>query len=129
MSEDIVGTIVGVPGLVVALVVVLRYNLKKKELEMRGGNGTWNRWSTSLETARRWRRLDARSPAPRTFGIRNQMHGVILTLAHDLELTVENLWPRTAASRGVHAARARETQWQLVLWARPVSRAVSVTIV
>ncbi len=38
MSEDIVGIIVGVPGLIVALVVILRFQLKKKELEMRGSD-------------------------------------------------------------------------------------------
>ncbi len=31
----IVGPIVGVPGLIVALVVILRFKLKKKEMEMR----------------------------------------------------------------------------------------------
>ncbi len=37
-SEDIIGVIVGVPGLIVALVVILRFKLKKKELEMRGND-------------------------------------------------------------------------------------------
>ena len=37
-SEDIVGVIVGVPGLIVALFVILRFKLKKKELEMRGSD-------------------------------------------------------------------------------------------
>ena len=35
MSEDIIGIIVGVPGMVVALIVILRFMLKKKELAVR----------------------------------------------------------------------------------------------
>ncbi len=35
-TEDILGVIFGVPAVVVALVLILRYKLKKKELEMRG---------------------------------------------------------------------------------------------
>jgi len=35
-NEDIVGIVFGVPGLVVALVLILRYKLKTKELETRG---------------------------------------------------------------------------------------------
>ena len=35
LTEDIVGIIVGVPGVVVALAVFLRYHLKKKELMVR----------------------------------------------------------------------------------------------
>ena len=34
----IVGPIVGVPGLIVAMVLILRFKLKKKELEMRGSD-------------------------------------------------------------------------------------------
>ncbi len=35
-TEDIVGIIFGVPAVVVALVLILRYKLKTKELETRG---------------------------------------------------------------------------------------------
>lgn len=35
-NEDMLGVILGVPALVVGLVVILRFQLKKKELEMRG---------------------------------------------------------------------------------------------
>ncbi len=38
---SIVGPIVGVPGLVVAVFLILRYRLKKKELEMRGSDSEW----------------------------------------------------------------------------------------
>ncbi len=38
MTEDIVGILVGVPGIIVALVVILRFKLKKKELETRGSD-------------------------------------------------------------------------------------------
>ena len=38
MWEEIVPVIVGVPGVVVALVVILRFKLKQKELEMRGSD-------------------------------------------------------------------------------------------
>ncbi len=38
LTEDIIGIIVGVPGLIVALFVILRFKLKKKELEMRGSD-------------------------------------------------------------------------------------------
>ncbi len=34
----IVGPIVGVPGLIVAMFLILRFKLKKKELEMRGSD-------------------------------------------------------------------------------------------
>ena len=37
-NEDIVGIIFGVPGVVVALVLILRYKLKTKELETRGSD-------------------------------------------------------------------------------------------
>ena len=36
--EDILGISIGVPGFIVGLVVILRYRLKKKELEMRGSD-------------------------------------------------------------------------------------------
>ena len=36
--EDILGITIGVPGFIVGLVVILRYRLKKKELEMRGSD-------------------------------------------------------------------------------------------
>ena len=35
MDPEIVGPLVGVPGAVAALVVILRYKLKKQEMEMR----------------------------------------------------------------------------------------------
>jgi len=37
-NEDMLGVIFGVPALVVGLVVILRFQLKKKELEMRGSD-------------------------------------------------------------------------------------------
>ena len=37
-DPDIVGAILGIPGAVLALALILRYKLKKKELEMRGGD-------------------------------------------------------------------------------------------
>ncbi len=37
-SEDIVGVIVGVPGIIVFTYMILRFKLKKKELEMRGSD-------------------------------------------------------------------------------------------
>jgi hypothetical protein len=36
--EDILGITIGIPGFIVGLVVVLRFMLKKKELEMRGND-------------------------------------------------------------------------------------------
>ncbi len=36
--EDIVGVIVGVPGIIVFTYMILRFKLKKKELEMRGSD-------------------------------------------------------------------------------------------
>ncbi len=38
MWEEIVPVIIGVPGVVVALIVILRFKLKQKELEMRGSD-------------------------------------------------------------------------------------------
>ncbi len=38
LTEDIVGIIVGVPGVIVFTFLVMRYKLKKKELELRGGD-------------------------------------------------------------------------------------------
>ncbi len=37
-AEDIVGVIVGVPGIIVFKYMILRFKLKKKELEMRGSD-------------------------------------------------------------------------------------------
>lgn len=36
--EDILGITIGIPGFIVGLIVILRYRLKKKELEMRDGD-------------------------------------------------------------------------------------------
>ena len=41
--EDILGITIGIPGFIVGLVVILRYRLKKKELEMRGGDSELGR--------------------------------------------------------------------------------------
>ena len=38
LDPDIVGAILGIPGTVLALALILRFKLKKKELEMRGSN-------------------------------------------------------------------------------------------
>jgi hypothetical protein len=40
-TEDIVGIIFGVPAIVVALVLILRYKLKTKEIEARGHDAEW----------------------------------------------------------------------------------------
>ncbi len=37
-TEDILGVILGVPAVVVALVLILRYKLKTKEIEARGSS-------------------------------------------------------------------------------------------
>ena len=38
LDPDIVGAILGIPGSVLALALILRFKLKKKELEMGGGD-------------------------------------------------------------------------------------------
>ena len=38
LDPDIVGAILGIPGAVLALALILRFKLKKKELEMRGSD-------------------------------------------------------------------------------------------
>ena len=38
LDPDIVGAILGIPGAVLALALILRFKLKKKELEMGGGD-------------------------------------------------------------------------------------------
>ncbi len=38
LDPDVVGAILGIPGTVLALALILRFKLKKKELEMRGSD-------------------------------------------------------------------------------------------
>ncbi len=40
-TEDILGVIFGIPAVVVALVLILRYKLKTKEIEARGHDAEW----------------------------------------------------------------------------------------
>ena len=41
LDPDIVGVILGVPGILVFTFLLIRYKLKKKELEMRGSDSEW----------------------------------------------------------------------------------------
>ncbi len=38
LDPDIVGAVLGIPGSILALALILRFKLKKRELEMRGGD-------------------------------------------------------------------------------------------
>ena len=38
LDPDIVGAVLGIPGAVLALALILRFKLKKRELEMRGAD-------------------------------------------------------------------------------------------